>query len=68
MIRFKGWAVYQHNREFRKLRKGKPPIILPFDSPDGAALLTEMRTEAWLTRFSTGHKESQKEFAEWLQK
>lgn len=41
--KFKGYTVDVRLREFRKINYGEIPEYIPFDSPKGQQLLSEMR-------------------------
>ena len=42
---FKGYTVDERLKEFRKIEYGKTIEFIPFDSPKGQELLSEMRAE-----------------------
>lgn len=41
--KFRGYTVDERLREFRKINFGEEPEFIPFDSPKGQELLSEMR-------------------------
>jgi hypothetical protein len=44
--KFKGYTVDERVREFRVMNYGEMPEFIPFDSPKGQELLSDMEAES----------------------